>query len=186
MQDLAHFFYEMGQLKRVKRSGWWVAGIKDPESVAEHTLRTAQLGYVLATLEGADPMKTATMCLFHDTAEARINDFHRLGQRYIEKDSGEHRAFIDQMQRLPTQAAQELTSLVNEYEERTSPEAIIAKDADRLECLMQALEYRSQGYKNVEEWIESNYTALKTPSARRLAEACLQTDPGKWWHLPEE
>ena len=43
--------------KRVKRSGWWVAGIDDPESVAEHSYRTALLGYILASLEGADPTK---------------------------------------------------------------------------------------------------------------------------------
>ncbi|MBF0384955.1 MAG: HD domain-containing protein, partial [Candidatus Omnitrophica bacterium] len=36
-----NLFAEAGLLKRVKRSGWWVAGIKDPESVAEHSFRCA-------------------------------------------------------------------------------------------------------------------------------------------------
>jgi hypothetical protein len=39
--DMAKYLYEAGQLKRVKRSGWWIAGVKDPESVAEHSFRTA-------------------------------------------------------------------------------------------------------------------------------------------------
>ncbi|PIX22726.1 MAG: HAD family hydrolase, partial [Deltaproteobacteria bacterium CG_4_8_14_3_um_filter_45_9] len=26
-KDIAKFLYEMGQLKRVKRSGWWIAGV---------------------------------------------------------------------------------------------------------------------------------------------------------------
>jgi len=74
MHNIAKYVYEIGQLKRVKRSGWWVAGIDNPESVAEHSFRTALLGYILASLEGADPQKTAMICLFHDMGEARIND----------------------------------------------------------------------------------------------------------------
>ena len=35
------FFAEAGLLKHIKRSGWWVAGVKDPESVAEHGSGTA-------------------------------------------------------------------------------------------------------------------------------------------------
>ena len=58
-----------GQLKRVKRSGWWLAGITDTESVAELSFRTTMLGYILPLLEGANPLKTAVMCLFHDTNE---------------------------------------------------------------------------------------------------------------------
>ena len=57
MNNIAKYLYEVGQLKRVKRSGWWMAGIADPESVAEHSFRTALLGYILASLEGADPTK---------------------------------------------------------------------------------------------------------------------------------
>src|SRR5215469_9736084 len=49
------YLYEVGQLKLSKRTGWWHAGVPDPESVAEHTFRTAIIGYVLAVLEDADP-----------------------------------------------------------------------------------------------------------------------------------
>ena len=34
--DLAKYLYEIGQMKRVQRSGWWFAGIRDPESVREY------------------------------------------------------------------------------------------------------------------------------------------------------
>lgn len=47
-KKIANFLYEAGQLKRVARSGWWTAGIKHPESVAEHSWRSAVLGYLLA------------------------------------------------------------------------------------------------------------------------------------------
>ncbi len=39
MQNLAQFLFEVGYLKRVRRSGWWLLGNKTPESVAEHSFR---------------------------------------------------------------------------------------------------------------------------------------------------
>jgi putative hydrolases of HD superfamily len=55
MEGLTKFLYEMGLLKRHKRTGWWIAGIDNPESIAEHSFRTAIIGYLLAVMEGADP-----------------------------------------------------------------------------------------------------------------------------------
>ena len=118
MNDIAKYVYEIGQLKRVKRSGWWMAGISNPESIAEHSFRTAILGYVLASLEDIDPMKTAMICLFHDTAEARINDFHRVSKRYIDVGDREEVAFAEQAERLPQDIAKNVVSFMNDYETR--------------------------------------------------------------------
>ncbi len=181
MSEMAKYLYEMGQLKRVKRSGWWMAGIADPESVAEHSFRTAVLGYILASLEGADPQKTATMCLFHDTQEARTNDLHKLAQRYINLDESETLAFAEQAERLPESIANALHSLMRDFEDQQSPEARIARDADRLECLVQAREYQAQGYADVQDWIDGCRASLKTEAARSLADECLQVEPSSWW-----
>ena len=87
------FFAEAGLLKRVKRSGWWVAGIKDPESVADHCFRTAVIGHYMALVEGVDPYKVVTMCLFNDIHEARINDLHKMGHYYIDFKQAEKKVF---------------------------------------------------------------------------------------------
>ncbi|HEX9314813.1 MAG TPA: HD domain-containing protein, partial [Actinomycetota bacterium] len=50
LQGLARFAYELGHLKQSARTGWWMVGVSHPESVAEHTLRTALLGFVLAEM----------------------------------------------------------------------------------------------------------------------------------------
>lgn len=181
MQDIAKYLYEMGQLKRVKRSGWWLAGIADPESVAEHSHRTAILGFLLAELAGADPQKTAAMCLFHDTAETRLNDFHMLAQRYIEKERGEAQALREQTERLPVSTAGRIRDLVREYEQKESLEARLAHDADRLECMIQAREYQMQGYADVQDWIDRCRAGLRHEVSQRLAVACLQVDPKAWW-----
>ena len=83
MEELVHFLFETGHLKNVDRSGWWLLGNKNPESVAEHSFRCTILGYVLAKLEGVDASKVIMMCLFHDVHETRTNDLHKVVQKYI-------------------------------------------------------------------------------------------------------
>ncbi len=182
MNNVAKYLYEIGQMKRVKRSGWWMAGIVDPESIAEHSYRTAIIGYVLASLqEDADPMKTTMMCLFHDTGEARINDLHRVSKRYLHVGNGEERAIEEQVERLPKSAAENILSLFQEYEESASLEGQLARDADLLECIFQAREYQVQGYVDVQDWIDNCYAGLKTDVAKNLAAACLHVEPKEWW-----
>ena len=180
-ENIVKYVYETGYLKHLKRAGWSMLGIPAPESVAEHTFRTAILGYMLASLEGADPQKTATICLFHDIPEARIGDLHRVARRYIDAKEGEAEAFAEQMQRLPEEAAKHVTVLFRDYEEGLSQEGVLAKDADLLECLVQAREYQVQGYAGVSDWIEGCYKGLRSASAKQLADVFLQVDPQEWW-----
>lgn len=182
MKELAYYAFEVGLLKRIRRTGWWVAGVKDPESVAEHTFRTAVLGYILAILEGADPQKTAVLCLFHDVQETRVGDRHRINLRYLGSEEAESKAFCDQLDRLPQKVRPHLLSILREWREGITAEARLALDADRLECLVQAREYQTQGCSSVSEWIHNSYSQLQSPSARKLAEICMEMDPKDWWH----
>src|ERR1041385_3926786 len=99
--NIAKYLYEIGHLKHQKRTGLWRIGVRDPESVAEHSYRTAVIGYILASLEGANPERTAVLCLFHDTAETRIGDMHWITKRYIQTKEGEQAAFKEQIEQLP-------------------------------------------------------------------------------------
>jgi 5'-deoxynucleotidase YfbR-like HD superfamily hydrolase len=179
--DLAKFLYEVGQLKRVKRSGWWIAGVENPESVAEHSFRTAAIAYLLAKLEGADGEKVVLMALFHDMGEARTNDLHRIVRTYVNWENVDQRVIKDQSKRLPAHISEEMVSLLSEFEETISLEARVARDADLLECLIQAREYQALGYKEVADWISNAKAALVTDSAKRIAEECLGTEPKEWW-----
>ena len=182
MNNIARYIYEIGHMKRVKRSGWWLAGITDPESIAEHSFRTAILGYVLASLvEGADAEKTAMICLIHDTGESRINDLHRVAKRYINIGRNEEKALTEQVERLPENIAENVKALFDDYEARRSLEGKLAHDADLLECIFQAREYQAQGYVDVEDWITNCRAGLQTDVAKKLAEACLHIEPKDWW-----
>ena len=144
LEGLTNFLYEMGLLKRYKRTGWMIAGIDNPESIAEHSFRTAIIGYLLAVMEGADPAKTAALCLFHDTQETRIGDVPSVGKAYV-VTAPNPEVTADQVAGFPAEAGQAVRELVEEYEARQSLEARLAKDADKLECLIQAREYQAQG-----------------------------------------
>jgi putative hydrolase of HD superfamily len=119
------FLLEMGMLKRAKRSGWWIAGVKDPETIAEHSFRTALVGAVLAMMEGADPAKVALMCVFHDTQETRIGDIPHIGRRYLDAASNEA-VTADQVSAAHPAVATGVQRIVEEYEHlrsssRTTP-----------------------------------------------------------------
>jgi putative hydrolase of HD superfamily len=180
-KDIAKFMYEVGQLKRVKRSGWWIAGVKDPESVAEHSFRTAVIAYLLARSEGVDIGKTVLMALFHDMPEARTNDAHRIVRRYANWEDVDQKAFNEQSKRLPDEMAKQMITLFEEFEEEDSLEAKVVRDADLLECIVQAREYQVLGYTDVVDWIFNAQGALKTESAKKIASECLKTEPKEWW-----
>jgi putative hydrolase of HD superfamily len=59
-------------------------------------------------------------------------------------------------------------------------EALCARDADKLECLIQAVEYRAAGYQGVQGWIDASRDALRTDTARRIADRVLHTSPLAW------
>jgi putative hydrolases of HD superfamily len=77
----------------------------------------------------------------------------------------------------PPAVADVIASAVAEFGAGTTPEAIVARDADQLECLVQAIEYLHQGVSTVQSWIDNGQTALKTPSAGRLADAAVAGQP---------
>ena len=177
---LARYLYELGHLKRSKRTGWWLPGISDPESVAEHTFRTALIGYVLAQTEGADSGRTALLCLFHDTPETRVGDIPSVGRRYL-TEAPARDVVADQVADLPEHLSHAITELVDEYEAQESVESRLARDADKLECLLQAREYQSQGFERVAPWIDTSSAAVRSVTAKRIAAACQEVAPGEWW-----
>jgi putative hydrolases of HD superfamily len=177
---LVRYLYELGHLKRSKRTGWWLPGIRDPESVAEHTFRTALIGYLLALTEGADSGRTALLCLVHDTPETRVGDIPSVGRRYLKEPPAED-IVADQVAGLPEHLARAIQDLVAEYEAQESVEARLARDADKLECLLQAREYQSQGYQRLAPWIETSNAAVRSVVAKRIAAAAREVAPGEWW-----
>lgn len=179
--NAVNFFAEAGLLKKIKRSGWWVAGIKDPESVADHSFRCAQIGYYLAHMEKVDTYRVLAMALFNDIHEARINDLHKMGHYYIAFKEAEKKVFKDQVAHLDRGIKEELTGLRKEYDAQKTKESIVARDADILECLLQAKEYFDDGHLKARKFFKVAPDHLHTKTARRLWQQIKNWDSGEWW-----
>ncbi|MCS7109520.1 MAG: HD domain-containing protein [Candidatus Micrarchaeota archaeon] len=185
-EKITKFIFEIGLLKRAKRTGWWFAGVKDPESIAEHSYRTAIIAYILARMEGCERAKEiAILALFHDTIESRIVDVHKVHSRYIPTPSEVKKKIkSDQISLLPKEIKDELENIESSLTEK---EMAIIKDADHLETAFQGKEYLDIGYEASKEWIERTWKKLKTKSAKEILKNMIKIKSSEWFKgLKEE
>lgn len=181
--QILDFIAEAGILKRVRRSGWDLLGIPGGESVAEHSFRCAVIGYILAVMEEADPYKVLLMTLFNDLHEARIGDQHKVAHRYIDARNPESTAFKEMLEVLESGLGSKtgLAQARREQEGQKTREALISRDADILECLIQAKEYSDMGFRGAERFFRKGPGHLKTESAKKLWGKAKKWDSGDWW-----
>lgn len=177
MDRIANFLFEIGMLKRTPRSGWQFLGSGE-ESVAEHSFRAAIIAYSLAHLVGeVDAVRVLRMSLFHDLPEARTGDLNYMNQKYVTVD--ERKAVDDMTRNLPF--GPEIAELLAEFRAQKTPEAVLVKDADTIEMILQLKEHLDVGNRNAEEWIPFSLRRLQTDAARDLAQRVLEGDSSAWW-----
>ena len=82
---------------------------------------------------------------------------------------------------MPDELAAVFQELVRAYEAEETVEARLAHDADKIETLLQAREYEAQGGHDTAQWQDSSTAALRTDTAKQLADAILATTPTTWW-----
>lgn len=179
-KSIANFLFEVGMLAKTPRSGFHFLGTGE-QSVAEHVNRTAFIGYTLAQMDGTvDTLKILKMCLFHDLSETRISDLNHIHQKYVERK--EHSAIQDITDSVPF--GKDMFDTLSEYEKRESKESIIVKDSDGLEWILALKEEIDTGNSRAADWIGFAIGRLKTPQAKEIAEAVMNTDSNDWW-FPE-
>ncbi len=164
--DWLRFFEQVGRLKALRRQGWIDRGVREPESVADHSFRLALMAWLLAQERPSlDAERAAVLALAHDVAEALAGDRTpfdtalRTGaereplfrQRPVydpaaeaEKTAAERAALREMAALLPAPVAAELIAAWEEYEAGQTPEARFVRQLDKLETVLQALEYRER------------------------------------------
>ncbi|KAJ6362164.1 hypothetical protein OIU78_002550 [Salix suchowensis] len=160
------------RLKTTKRAGWVKRDIKGPESISDHMYRMGLMALIAPDIPGIDRDKCIKMAIVHDIAEAIVGDITPSdGVPKAEKSRKEREALEHMCKLLGAESrAKEMSELWNEYEENSTPEAKIVKDFDKVEMILQALEYENEQGRDLEEFFQS--TAGK-----------LQTEMGKAWAL---
>ncbi len=142
------------RLKRTVRSGWPYYGVRDAESVAEHSFGVAFLTIILVDELKArgfelDAEKAIRMAVLHEIGESRISDLHLeariwLGFEHVSKaEAAAVEAVLSQI----GENGKPLMELWREFEEGETVEAVVVRAADKIEMMLQGLEYEAEGYR---------------------------------------
>lgn len=152
---------ELMRLKAVPRTGWLLRGVRDVESVASHTYGVAVISMLLADLARGrglevDAERVLRMALLHDLTEARLGDMPATFKLYFEASAlkaADERAAGEMLAGIGG-AGEALLAVWRDYEHRASLEARLVKAADKLDLLLQALEYERGGAEGLDEFWE--------------------------------
>ncbi|XP_051150668.1 uncharacterized protein LOC127265048 isoform X2 [Andrographis paniculata] len=133
------------RLKTTKRTGWVRREVQGPESIADHMYRMGLMALIAPDIPGVDREKCIKMAIVHDIAEAIVGDIAPSDGIPKEEKSRREREALKNMCELlgGGPRAKEISELWSEYEENSSLEAKVVKDFDKVEMILQALEYEN-------------------------------------------
>ncbi|KAH7650717.1 putative hydrolases of HD protein [Dioscorea alata] len=158
-------------LKTTKRTGWVRRDVRGPESVADHMYRMGIMALIVPDIPGINRDRCVKMAIVHDIAEAIVGDITPFdGVSKSEKSRREKEA-LDHMCKLlgGESRAKEIAELWTEYEENSSLEAKIVKDFDKVEMILQALEYEKEQGIDLDEFFQSTVGKFQTDVGRAWA-----------------
>jgi putative hydrolase of HD superfamily len=161
------------RLKAIPRMGWQMRGVSHPESVAEHTFCVAFLAMILADFveEEVDGERLLAIALLHDLGEAVTGDLPEPALRFLPgsaKREAEEAVLREMLGDSPF--AENCFDLWLEFEDCTSVEGRLVRDADKLEMMIQAHVYeQSTGNHNLGEfWEFMEHYPLEFEATRKL------------------
>ncbi|MGD2103769.1 MAG: HD family hydrolase [Anaerolineae bacterium] len=170
------FLLRVNQLKLVPRTGWFMRGIADAESVSDHSFGVAFIALILAQIaeEPVDTTKLLTMALLHDLPEVVLGDIPSPASQHLSptiKTSAERGALSALLDKVPE--GETWQTWWREYEEQSSIEGKLVGDADRLDVLLQAFVYeQTTGNRWLKEfWLETSRAGFACDAARALFDA---------------
>jgi putative hydrolase of HD superfamily len=167
--NLIDFFRMSGGLKRIPRSGWVEIGIDSPESVADHTFRTAILCMIFSDLEDLDELKMLQMALIHDLPEVITGDLTPSERTSMAKRREED-AMKELLCLLPERQKVKYANVWREYEECKTAEARAVRQLEKLEMALQGKEYECTELtkESLERFFKSAEKAIVSPTIKRL------------------
>lgn len=157
-------FLNAHRLKRTPRAGWVMRGVANAESVADHSFSVAFISLTLAELvdQPLDKAKLLTIALLHDLPESVVGDLPTPAVAYFPsgaKPKAEERVLIELLRCLP--CAEQWLAWWQEFENGTSAEGRLVRDADRLDMLIQAHVYEQT---TGNRWLAEFWAGSEAPS----------------------
>ena len=163
---LDQVFKDFLTLKKLRRTGWQLRGIKEGESIADHCWGVVLLTHILSSELNLklDRGKAVSMAIAHELGETRIGDIPYTTLKYFpNKREMENAAINDILSPLSDKTKQEMVKLFNEFEDAQTLEAKFVKAIDKLEMLITAAEYENSGFSGLKDFWnnESTFNAFK-------------------------
>lgn len=177
------FIMKIGKSKKIARSGWIREEIKDPESVAEHSFQLSVLAMILADQLGVDKEKLIKMALLHDLGAVVTKDivWSRGGVVDMKKESEK----IDREKKEIAKAfkiigrSKEYLEIFQEMVERTTQEAKLFWELDKLEMAIQSLDYELSQNKKLDEFFINADLNIYSPLLRKIMDEVVKQRPRK-------
>lgn len=142
-QNVIEYYVLCNKLKNVIRTGWldWKVKRNRIESVAEHIYGTLMLAVVVYSeyKYDIDIKKAILMLALHELEEIKIGDLTPFQITKEEKEKIGHKAVKEIIKNLNIK--EDIEQLINEFDERTTKEALFAHHIDKLECDLQCKLY---------------------------------------------
>ncbi|KAH8880269.1 metal dependent phosphohydrolases with conserved 'HD [Thozetella sp. PMI_491] len=147
------YFHALERLKTMKREGWRRFGIERGESIADHMYRMSMITMLAPPTISArlDINRCIKMCLIHDMAESFVGDITPVdGVPKVEKNRREAATMDYLAKRLLGSVyggvqGDEIRAIWQEYEDSKTDESIFVHDIDKIELLLQMVEYEKRG-----------------------------------------
>lgn len=169
MEKTINFLIKASELKETPRTGWVWAGVKNPETIAEHTFRLAVAAWFLAEEKKINILRAIKIALFHDICEVYAGDitpvlyypslckdkekrkkilmkWARLSQKEkekigVKKFKKEKEALLMLAKLLKPNLMNEIVYFWKEYEKGDSREGSFVQQLNRIETLLQSIEF---------------------------------------------
>jgi len=149
--DLIKFFEVTNILKRLPRTGWLVKGINNPESIAAHSFSTIIMALVIGIeRKDVDLQKLLIMAIIHDLGESYLGDLTPSSIELLggneNKKKLEKKAITRLFELLDENKRKKLLEIYEQYINNETDEAKLLHQIDKLDMLLQAIEYQKAGY----------------------------------------
>ncbi len=187
-EKLTVFFETIGKLKKIRKTGMVKSGVKEAESVADHSLRVAAMALFLARKLGCDENKLVKMAIVHDLHESICGDLtldytaygSQAGLPPEEKKRREMQAMEEFCALLECGCEKDFKELWLEAEKGATKEAQVLHEIDKLEMLLQAAEYQREGNGRADLFslfYRVNEKEIKIPLLRKILEETVKRTP---------
>lgn len=152
-------FHDLLNLKKLRRTGWSLRGIRDGESLADHAFGVSILTLLLVEFfPQLQKDRAVRLALVHELGECRVGDIPFPALTYLKgKSEAERSAVADLLEPLGERKPALLQEYL-EFEDNQTPEARFVKAVDKLEMLITAAEYERTGYRSLTDFWENDVT----------------------------